>query len=64
MKKLIRVSAAAEILDVPEERVYKMAREGLIPVVRVGRQLRIDPEQLSKWISQGGKTLSGGWKNI
>lgn len=62
MKKLMTISEGAEVLNVPVERAYSMAREGLIPVVRLGRQVRLDPDQLEAWINEGGKALPGGWK--
>lgn len=62
LKRLLRVPEVARILDVPETRVYEMARQGLLPVVRLGRQIRIDREALDEFIRNGGRTLPGGWK--
>ena len=61
-KKLLRLPEVAEILDLKEDRVYALAREGILPVVHVGRQLRVDPDKLSEWIDNGGKAFDGGWK--
>ena len=36
---------------------YALAREGIIPVVRIGRQVRVDREQLATWIEGGGQEL-------
>jgi excisionase family DNA binding protein len=55
--KLLRLGEVAEMLDVPPARVYEMARRGLLPVVRMGRQVRVDPEQLETWIEAGGQPL-------
>ncbi|WP_235062544.1 helix-turn-helix domain-containing protein [Thermoanaerobacterium aotearoense] len=52
----------ARILDLKEDRVYALARQGIIPVVRIGRQLRIDPTKLQQWIDNGGQGFAGGWK--
>lgn len=57
--KLLKLPEVASMLDVPSARVYEMARRGLIPVVRMGRQLRVNPEELSNWIAAGGQTLPG-----
>ncbi len=55
--KLLRITDVAQILDVPLARAYEMARLGIIPVVRLGRQLRVDPERLESWIAAGGQSL-------
>lgn len=62
MKQLLTMSQAAEILGVREPKIYIMAREGLLPVVRLGRQLRIDPDKLEQWIESGGQSFDGGWR--
>ena len=62
MKKLIRIPEAAAILDVSLERAYELARTGMLPVVRVGRQVRVDTEKLTQWIDEGGTALPAGWR--
>lgn len=37
-----------------EQRVYECARLGLIPSVRIGRQVRFDEDALREWIQRGG----------
>lgn len=62
---LLTVPAAAHILTVKEGRAYEMIRTGLLPpgvVVHLGRQVRIDADALSQWISSGGQKLPGGWR--
>ena len=44
------------------KRAGQLAREGVLPVVRLGRQYRVDPERLSEWIGAGGRPLPGGWR--
>jgi len=61
-KKLITVEQAADILNVSVDRVYAIARENILPVVRIGRQIRVDPEQLDEFIASGGQNFAGGWK--
>ena len=62
MEKLLTVKQVAEILGVTEDRVYSMAREGLIPCVKLGRQIRFSPRVLEEFIRSGGKSLPGGWR--
>jgi excisionase family DNA binding protein len=55
LQKLLRISEVAVILDVPEGRAYQLAREAIIPIVRVGRQVRVDATKLAAWINGGGQ---------
>lgn len=56
---LMKIPEAARLLDVPVDRCYAIAREGVIPVVRIGRQVRVDQDQLAAWIEGGGWDLAG-----
>lgn len=62
LKRLLRVQEVARIFDCSEQRIYEMARQGILPSVRLGRQIRIDREALEKFIEGGGQALAGGWK--
>ncbi len=61
-KRLLNISEVAARLNVPLSRCYEMARSGLLPTVRLGRQIRVDPDRLQAWIDEGGRTLPGGWR--
>jgi excisionase family DNA binding protein len=53
-QKLLRIEEVADILDVNRYRAYELARTGVLPVVRLGRQIRVDPARLAAWIEAGG----------
>lgn len=53
---LLTITEVAEILTVSTQRAYELARKGLLPVVRLGRQVRVAPAQLADWIVRGGQT--------
>ena len=55
---LMKIPEMARVLDVPVDRGYALARKGIIPVVRVGRQVRVDEDQLAAWIEAGGRELA------
>ncbi len=57
--RLLRVPDVAKLLDVTRGRAYALIREGVIPAVRLGRQVRVDPEVLRIWLSQGGDRNDG-----
>jgi excisionase family DNA binding protein len=62
-KILKPVSYAARRLNITEARTYQLIREGLLRgAVKLGRQVRIDPDELEEFIKSGGQPLPGGWK--
>jgi excisionase family DNA binding protein len=61
-EKLLTVPEVADYLQVTNARVYELLRQGALPVVRLGRQVRINPSVLQKLVEAGGITLPGGWK--
>ena len=60
--KMLRVDEVAEILDLTSARVYALARLELLPVIRLGRQIRVDPRALRVFIDEGGRSFEGGWR--
>ena len=58
LKRLLTATQVAPLLKVREARVYELARLGIIPSVRLGRQVRFDPDQIAGWILAGGRGLS------
>ena len=59
--QLLTIPEVAEVLRVPPARAYELARAGLIPAVRIGRQVRVDRDALQEWVDAGGQltALSG-----
>lgn len=60
--ELLTIEAVAGILNVKVARAYELARTGLIPTVKLGRQVRVEKSRLIAWIEDGGAALPGGWK--
>jgi excisionase family DNA binding protein len=56
--RLLTAKQTAELLQVALPRVYELARQNLIPCVRMGRQLRFDENALREWAARGGKVAS------
>jgi excisionase family DNA binding protein len=59
---LLIADETARVLRVPTPRVYALARQGILPCVRLGRQLRFCQHALDRWIEEGGQALPGGWR--
>jgi len=58
LDKLIKVHDLAEQWSLSEDRIYTLAREGIIPSIRIGRTLRFSPSAIQEFLSNGGKSLS------
>jgi excisionase family DNA binding protein len=47
---LLRLDQVADLLGIGRTTAYAMAAKGDLPVVRVGRQIRVRPEDLEEWL--------------
>jgi excisionase family DNA binding protein len=57
------VEKAARRCGVPTSTFYEKARRNEIAgVVRIGRRIMVDPDELNAWIKAGGQALPGGWR--
>ena len=54
---LLTVRQMAERLNLTLQRAYELTRTQALPVVRIGRQVRVDPAALERWIKNGGRPL-------
>jgi excisionase family DNA binding protein len=59
--RLLTIPEVSDLLRVPPARAYELARQGVLPVVRLGRQVRVSEPALQRWIEDGGQ-VSGGWR--
>jgi excisionase family DNA binding protein len=58
-RRLLRVEAVADALDLTHPQVYRLVREGRLPAVSIGRYLRFDPVVIQRWIETGGTAIGG-----
>ncbi len=49
--RLLKADEVAEALQVPKPRVYELARQHALPVVRIGRQIRFRQETIETWLA-------------
>ena len=59
---LLTLNDVCQKLNITYPRAAQLARENVLPVVRIGRQIRVDPKRLDEFISTGGQSLPGGWR--
>ena len=62
MLKLMTLREVSEVLNVSYSRAAELARTGMLPVVRLGRSVRVHPQKLAEFIERGGQALPGGWR--
>lgn len=61
-KEIMTVKQVAEYLQMDEHTIYKLARSGLIPSVKIAGQWRFKKDVIDKWISE--KSLERFMKNM
>lgn len=54
---LLTIAEVAQLLSVSRARAYALARSNIVPVVRLGRQVRVHPERLQEFLREGGADL-------
>lgn len=62
MEKLLTLQQIAQKLQISETTLYKLARNGKIPAIKIGNQWRFKMEDIEKWlesqkIAQRGKKI-------
>lgn len=62
MRPLLTLKEVAQILNITYFRASELARVGLLPAVRIGRQVRVRPDVLEQFVESGGRALPGGWR--
>mgnify|MGYP001821006760 CR=1 FL=1 len=62
LQPLLTVKEVAALLNTSVARVYDLASKKVLPVVKLGRSKRFDPDVLRAWIKNGGQALPGGWR--
>ena len=51
-RNALTVSDVAELLNISERQVYKLAAENRIPCFRIGGSIRFDPSAFAAWLRQ------------
>lgn len=60
--ELVTANELAGLLGVSPARIYELAREGVLPVVRLGRTIRFSRRAVEMFIQGGGKSWPNGWR--
>lgn len=62
-KRLVKIEDAAVFLGVSRARCFQLARSDTLPVVRLGRSVRIAMSALEDFVANGGKGLNSGTRS-
>lgn len=54
----VTVKIAAQVLEVEEDRIYRLIKQGELPAIRVGEDWRIDRAELLEWATGRGMKVS------
>jgi excisionase family DNA binding protein len=57
--RLLTPDELAEMLAIPRSQIYRLAREGDLPAVRLGRYVRFDEEEVREWLTVQRTVQSG-----
>jgi len=52
---ILTAPEVATRLRISPQRAYELARLGLLPCIRIGRQVRFNEASLETWIADGGQ---------
>jgi excisionase family DNA binding protein len=55
--RLLLAQEAAKLLRVTPNRLYDLAKRGIVPCIHIGRQVRFHEKLLLDWIAHGGCPL-------
>jgi len=55
--RLLQMNEVARRLGVSLQRACEFGRQGLMPILRLGRQMRVEEHRLLAWIAEGGASL-------
>ena len=59
--RALTVCEVAELLNVSERQVYKLAAEHRIPCFKIGGSIRFDPSAVAAWLGQKMAPASVDW---
>jgi excisionase family DNA binding protein len=62
LPKLLTPEQAARAIGLRKQHLLQLAREGIIPSVRLGRLVRFNRDALLEFFNNGGKAFEGGWR--
>lgn len=50
--RLLKAREVAQVMGVSESRAYHLMSSGVLPVIRIGKAVRVSQNELDKWIQE------------
>jgi excisionase family DNA binding protein len=57
-ERFLQISQVADLLEISKTTTRRLVKNGVLPAIRVGRQIRIDERRLEKWLESGGSAVA------
>ena len=61
--KFYTVQQIADLVQLTPARIYEAIRQGLLPAIHIGRQVRIEEQAFHDWVRTGGQSYQDARKN-
>ena len=61
-RRLITAEEVSQWLGIRKQHAYELARDGVLPCVKLGRAIRFDPVELDEFLKNGGAAFAHGWR--
>jgi excisionase family DNA binding protein len=52
--KFLQISQVSDLLEISETTARRLVKKGVLPAIRVGRQIRVDGRRLQERLDGGG----------
>ncbi len=50
----LQISQVSDLLEISDTTTRRLVKKGVLPAIRVGRQIRIDQRRFQEWLDGGG----------
>ena len=61
-RRLMTAGEVSQWLGIRKQHAYELARDGVLPCVKLGRAIRFDPVELDEFLKNGGAAFAHGWR--
>ena len=52
--RFLQIEQVSALLEISDTTAKRLVKKGVLPAIRVGRQIRIDQRRLREWLDRGG----------
>jgi excisionase family DNA binding protein len=52
--RFLQIAQVSALLEISDTTTRRLVKKGVLPAIRVGRQIRIDQRRFQEWLDSGG----------